>query len=178
MNTTSTTTSEKGAPVFTSDGKVVEITGNLWDQEADIICITTNGFVKNNGKAVMGRGVAKEATERVKGIQTMLGTCIKKYGNAVCPITQYNYEKDGEEQTRIICSFPTKHNWWEDSDLELIRRSAEQLALVVEAYQLDSVVVPRPGCGNGNLTWEEVSVILNEVWGGDTRFKVITFDES
>ena len=37
-----------------------EIRGDLFTQEADTICITTNGFVKANGECVMGRGCAKQ----------------------------------------------------------------------------------------------------------------------
>ena len=36
-----------------------EITGDLWDyyrRPMHTICITTNGTIKKNGKAVMGRG--------------------------------------------------------------------------------------------------------------------------
>ncbi len=39
---------------------------NLWDADADnvLLCITTNGYVKNNGECVMGRGCALEAKTR------------------------------------------------------------------------------------------------------------------
>jgi len=35
-----------------------ELRGNLFHTPCDVICITTNGFVKRNGEAVMGRGCA------------------------------------------------------------------------------------------------------------------------
>lgn len=38
-----------------------EVVGNMWAIPADAYCITTNGFVKKNGEAVMGAGCAKEA---------------------------------------------------------------------------------------------------------------------
>jgi len=37
---------------------------NLWEYPADARVITTNGFVKNNGEAVMGRGCAREAARK------------------------------------------------------------------------------------------------------------------
>ena len=158
------------------DNKLTEIIGDLWDQEADIICITTNGFVKNNGQAVMGKGCAKEAVERIGGIKSMLGTLIKKHGNCVSPIINMDYiDDEGNSHSRVLCSFPVKNNWWEDADLNIIARSARQLLVVVDAYQLENVVVPRPGCGAGNLKWEDVRPVLEEVWGGDSRIKVIDF---
>ena len=39
-----------------------EITGNILNyigKPKTLVCITTNGFVKNNGEAVMGAGCAK-----------------------------------------------------------------------------------------------------------------------
>ena len=50
-----------------------EITGNLFDQTADAICITTNGFVKDNGRCVAGRGCAKMAKDRWRNFDLELG---------------------------------------------------------------------------------------------------------
>ena len=46
-----------------------EITGDIWDyhKQGHWIVITTNGTVKSNGEAVMGRGIALQA--RAKFIQ-------------------------------------------------------------------------------------------------------------
>ena len=43
-------------------------------------CITTNGFVKRNGEAVMGRGTARQATLRFPGLCTRLGRLLKQSG--------------------------------------------------------------------------------------------------
>ena len=47
----------------------------------DIICITTNGFVKKDGCAVMGRGCAQEAKNRYPNINKLLGIHINTKGN-------------------------------------------------------------------------------------------------
>lgn len=146
---------------------MIEITGNLWDQEADALVITTNGFVKNNGEAVMGRGCAKEATERYPGIAKRLGTLLSQSSsldsNRVWIINA----------NPIIVSFPVKWNWWERGDLALIERSAQELAILAEAQEWERVILPRPGCGNGQLSWEDVrpliSMYLNDC------FEVITY---
>ena len=44
-----------------------EVTGNIWDYPADIVCITTNGSTTRNGSAVMGKGIALQAKERYPG---------------------------------------------------------------------------------------------------------------
>lgn len=128
-----------------------EITGNMWDIEADAYCITTNGFVKKNGEAVMGAGCAKEARNKFPGIPKILGDMITKCGNRVCPLW-----KDGP----FIVSFPVKHAWWETADLKLIEQSAADLMLMANMLEWRKVLLPRPGCGNGKLKWEDVKEVL------------------
>ena len=78
-----------------------ELRGNLHDIPCDVVCITTNGFVSKNGKAVMGRGCAKEIKEREPGIDVILGTKIRELGPGVLPLKTL---ADG----KTILSFPVK----------------------------------------------------------------------
>ena len=52
---------------------MIEVVGNLWTYAADFRAITTNGTVKFDGRAVMGRGCAREATQRYPKIARQLG---------------------------------------------------------------------------------------------------------
>lgn len=127
-----------------------EITGNLWDHNNvdTVICITTNGFVKKNGEAVMGRGCAREACVKYPGLSKRLGAHLLLRGNVPVWLT-----------TGLV-TFPVKHNWYEDADLALIALSAEWLKR--EALNLGQkwFVLPRPGCGNGRLQWDDVRPLL------------------
>jgi hypothetical protein len=119
-----------------------------------VILITTNGFVKKNGECVMGRGCALEATQRIPQIASLIGYHIQRNGNVPMRVPGKN-----------ILTFPVKHNWWEPADLKLIVKSAEWLAGLDPAYQYH---LPRPGCGNGRLNWEDVRPYLeplpDNVW--------------
>ena len=144
-----------------------EIKGNLWDywDHDHIICITTNGFVKKNGECVMGRGCAAECVKRIPGVAKYLGRMIEHFGNHV----QYMTDKP----LPIVVSFPVKHNWWERADLDLIKRSTNELLdLWNNGLTHKEVIIPRPGCGNGGRTWEEVKPILSIL---PDEFAVITF---
>ena len=77
----------------------------------------------------------------------------------------------GEVGSCRIIAFPVKHHWAQKADLELIRKSAEQLVEI--SQYCERVLIPRPGCGNGQLNWEEVKPILEEIL--DDRFYVISF---
>ena len=60
-----------------------EITGNIWDfyAQGKWIVITTNGNTKSNGEAIMGRGVALEAAQRLPELPQMLGQRLRAGGN-------------------------------------------------------------------------------------------------
>jgi len=52
---------------------VLEYIGEMFDTDAQAVCITTNKFVKKNGAAVMGRGCAKQAMQLMPGIEFIVG---------------------------------------------------------------------------------------------------------
>jgi hypothetical protein len=62
-----------------------------------------------------------------------------------------------------LISFPTKRHWREDSDIELIKRSAQELVSILKDDPAKRVLFTRPGCGNGNLDWEDVRPILQTI---------------
>ena len=161
------------------------------------ICITTNGVVKRNGDAVMGRGCAKDATLLYPGTERQLGMKLNKNGNQ----TQLIWEdwEDGD-WLRDIVAFPTKPaivtvspekenivrhmqrrlevgsrapGWAAKSTLGLIKRSAEQLVALADARSWEFCVIPRPGCANGGLDWKDVKEVLEQEL--DNRFYCISY---
>jgi len=131
-----------------------EANGNLWDfyeQPNAVVCITTNGTVKNNGEVVMGRGCAREAKDKFPHVPRFLGRWIKRHGNVPAYFVG----------SRLM-TFPVKHNWWEQADLALIEQSAKALADKANRVGL-TFYLPRPGCGNGRLTWDEVRPVIEPI---------------
>lgn len=148
---------------------MIEIKGELFEQtDADAICITTNGAIRNDGCCVMGRGCALEATRRFPGIAKLLGDCIKGGGNHV-----YCLQLHDPTIPYHIYSFPVKHHWSELADLDLIIQSAREMAIIADVQEYNHVVIPRPGCGNGRLSWDQVKLALREIL--DDRFYIITW---
>lgn len=154
---------------------MIEVYGDLWSYlDVGWLCITTNGTIKNNGRCVMGKGCAREAKDKLWDIDLKLGELIESNGNVVNLLDRFH---SGYTEPVMVFSFPVKHNWWEIADLELIRRSCQQLREI----WLDSghgllVVIPQPGCGNGGRLWEwEVKPIMEEELPED-EFRVITWD--
>lgn len=145
---------------------MIEVTGNLWTYPADVRVITTNGFVKKNGEAVMGRGCAKEASVRWPELPKILGRHLQTLGNIPLLFP-------ASVGILNLVSFPVKHNWFEKADPELIRVSATVISAWADLNNWQTIVIPRPGCGNGQLKWEDVKPILAPIL--DDRFHIITF---
>lgn len=141
--------------------------GNLWEYPSDAIVITTNGFVKKNGEAVMGRGCAWEAAQMMPWLPASLGLSIKQDGNIV---QDFGYR---QELKKRLLTMPVKHNWFEPADINLIEESAHGLRYLVHICELEKVVMPRPGCGNGQLSWQDVKPVLDKIL--DDRFVAITW---
>lgn len=120
------------------------------DVQSRCVVITTNGTVKRGGACVMGRGIAKEAKDRYPGLDMSIGHTIITQGNHVHMIGD-------------LCTFPVKHMYWDRADLELIKRSAEELSKIALENPDTLFILPRPGCGNGGRTWEEVCPIIEPI---------------
>ena len=128
----------------------------------EAMTVTTNGMIKKDGTAVMGRGIAKSVNDRY-GVSLKLAEHIKKHGNTPCDLGIYNGYH--------ILSFPTKNDWRDNSDIELIKQSAKHIVKIANDLCLERIYITKPGCANGHLDWEnEVKPALIEIF--DDRFVV------
>lgn len=154
--------------VFSNAGDIFALPQNL----SEAVCITTNGIVKKDGRAVMGAGIAKQANMSFNGLALNLGNLLTRYGNQVYDMGFYRDSISGK-QIRII-TFPTKHNWRDKSDLELIETSARQLVNICNEAGITTCYLTRPGCSNGGLNWEsQVRPLLESIL--DNRFVIADY---
>lgn len=153
-----------------------EVTGNMFELVKtglyDGMCITTNGVVKQDGACVMGRGCALEIRKYVEGIEFDLGDMITNYGNYVFELGNMPLKHTADHIVEIF-SFPTKHNWKDKSDIKLIILSAKMLMNTIEVKGLKSVLLPRPGCGNGGLNWSAVKYAIAPIL--DHRINIVSY---
>ena len=130
---------------------------------SEAMCVTTNGMIKNNGRAVMGRGLALSVENRYH-VAAKLAEHIRMCGNTPCDLGIY----DGFH----VLSFPTKNDWRNASDLQLIKESSAKLVQLADDLNLTKIYTVRPGCGLGNLNWEtQVRPAIEPIL--DNRFIVI-----
>jgi hypothetical protein len=77
-----------------------------------------------------------------------------------------------------LITFPVKRNWWEVADLALIERSARELLKIIEVKRIrGAIYLPRPGCGNGRLKWEDVKKIFLPILKSD-QFHIVTYSRT
>jgi len=146
---------------------MIEREGDIWECEADWICIPTNGDLRANKSAVMGAGLAKQAAMLCRNVDVALGMLIAKNGNHTQSLGTWVVKGVAY---RLI-AFPTKNAWRAPSDLDLIRRSAKELngLLLGDAV----VALPRVGTGCGQLGWGVVRPVLMEELP-EARFMVVS----
>lgn len=148
-----------------------EVTGDLWAyDDGQIIArvITTNGFVKANGSAVLGAGVAKQAVERFgNGLAVKVGEYIERWGNH---LHAFPPNADAGRDYWLV-TLPVKPERGPNGEpgfkakaqIDLIRRSCQELlAWAISISETGTIVLPRPGCGNGGLDWSEVRPVVEE----------------
>jgi len=135
--------------------------GNLWTfHHFDPVCITTNGMIRKDGTLVMGAGIALQAKQRFPEVPRKLADAVKIYGNRTMYLTQER-----------MFSFPTKHDWRDKSDINLIAESCTQLVGLTNKCKFSRVYLPVPGCANGQLDWNEVNPVISDIL--DDRFIVV-----
>lgn len=138
-----------------------ETVGDIWEyaDRGELIVITTNGSLTRDGRAVFGRGVAKQAALRYPRLADKLGRLLAEQGNHAFDLGCG------------IVTFPVEETAWSQPDLRIIARSAGELRLLADRSRWEHIVVPRPGCGGGGLLWHDVRPLLESCF--DHRFLVI-----
>lgn len=140
-----------------------EIVANIWDFKDDVKVITTNGAVYH-GKAVMGAGLALQASSRYDLLPNFLGIEIISHGNHCYYFPDYK-----------IITFPTKsREFWKKSSYDLIIQSMNELIDICKRNGIDKIIFPHVGCKNGGLKWENVKEkILKILYHPNINFVVV-----
>src|SRR5690606_30275666 len=149
---------------------MIEKFGNMWvyldeyKDQIDAICCTTNKVVKKNGELVMGAGIAKDFANEYSWLPKYFGQRLLN-GNHVNGFMTVLLKS----KLHLI-ALPTKEHWQDDSSISLITDSINTLKLVTTVMGWKRVILPRPGCKNGGLSWNDEIKPLCETILNDDRF--------
>lgn len=146
--------------------------GNAYEHfsPGDVICTTTNGEVKKNGRAVMGAGIAKFVRDTFQDIDLRLASLLNEHGNRSFRLGTYFYKG----KPVVLATFPTKEKWEDPSQLDLIETSARQIVQMADKFGWKKIYIPIPGCSNGGLVWSQVKEKLTCL---DDRFIIFSINK-
>lgn len=162
------------------------IHADIWTSQAPMVCITTNGCVTNDGRLVMGRGVAEQAKDKFPDIDARAGEYILKhyqsadrernmaifdYGFFALPLEPNLYH------INILGMFQTKEKFWHYSTYALVWRAMLGLNAFLEKAKppIARVALVYPGIGFGGLKPQQVEPIIERL---DKRVEVYRNDEA
>lgn len=139
------------------------ICGDLW-RYGDWKVIPTNLSINKDGLAVMGKGVAKQASLKYGN----LPRAYAKYLKIIPQPSLYLYPLG-----KLIC-LPVKRKWRDQANLSLIEEGVR--ALAKQGDGIDGIALPLIGCGFGELDALDVLPILAHHLT-DNRFVLILRDK-
>ena len=136
--------------------------GDVWSVfgKTDLFLITTNSFIKRDGRLVMGRGIALEATKRIPHVAKVFGD---KVTSRCGHLGNYGLLIWKRRKEQSIAIFQVKRFFSDSAELELITMSAKQLASLAEKYPDARFDLNFPGIGFGKLNREEVLPIIEQL---------------
>lgn len=136
---------------------LIPATGDLLDSKAQ-------GLVNPvNCVGVAGAGLALQFRKRWP-VQTAEYTAFCKAGKMRPGVIHDALLVDGR---RILC-VPTKRNWREKSELEVVAMGLAGLKLYLEETGMESIALPPLGCGLGGLPKFQVAALIR-AWLGNSR---------
>ena len=134
--------------------------GNIWDiyPHTDLFLFTSNGVV-NNGKLVMGAGIAKQVRDRFKGIDAAIGKTILSGGyNLNNPYGLLLSPNKGK-----VGLFQTKLHWKDESPLWLVEKSTKMLIEWANNNPNKRIDMTYPAIANGGRTVDEIYPIIQHL---------------
>lgn len=126
------------------------IQGNIFDSPAQVIVNTVNTV------GVMGKGLALSFKQRYPEMFNRYRAACEKKQLTVGKLMLF-YEPD-----HWILLFPTKENWRNPSKLEYLEKGLFKFVNTYADKNITSIAFPKLGCGNGELSWDEVKPLMEK----------------
>jgi len=142
------------------------VTGDMFTGRCDVLLVTTNAVVRNDGRLVMGRGAARTAVLKYPKCDLVFGSMVRDFG------PNYGVLYYAPKPDLRLGIFQVKQHWADKADLHLIQRSVDVLrSTCTNLWKNRSVRLNFPGIGNGRLTEEQVLPLLRDLPDNVTIWK-------
>jgi hypothetical protein len=133
--------------------------GDMFETPCDVLIVTTNSTIKNNGAVVMGRGAAQQARDTFSRCDLRFGNLIKHYHAGVYGLVWYS-----DLQGQILGAFQVKRHFKDTADIGLIVSAVDILKrLACTDWNRMTISLNFPGIGNGGLNRLDVEPLLYDL---------------
>jgi O-acetyl-ADP-ribose deacetylase (regulator of RNase III) len=137
--------------------------GNIFDSTAQCLVNPVNCV------GVMGAGLAAEFKHR---FPSMFDTYKKLCNDGTLRVGKIGFYALKQSPGTIICLFPTKNHWHDRSTIETINLSLQMLVKYAPKMKIDTIALPKVGCGLGGLNFKLQVQPLIERNFSNTKFNV------
>ena len=124
--------------------------GDIFTSPAQTIVNTVNTV------GVMGKGIALEFKKRYPSMFESYKSACEKNRLKTGSLMLF-YEAD-----HWVLNFPTKEHWRSPSRLEYIEQGLIKFTNIYVEYGITSIAFPKLGCGNGDLSWDDVKPLMEK----------------
>lgn len=124
------------------------IEGDIFNSPAQVIVNTVNTV------GVMGKGLALSFKKRYPEMFEAYRRACEKRQLTIGKLMLY-YAPD-----HWIMMFPTKENWRNPSKIDYIEEGLKKFVNTYTDKSITSIAFPKLGCGNGELSWDDVKPVM------------------
>ena len=115
----------------------------------------------------MGAGIAVEFNNYFCTKQRLT----QRIGTYV-PVWDSNIIKGSCIREGRVLNLITKRNYWNEPTLQQMRYALDEMKTLAEEYDIETIVMPRIGCGIDRLSWPNVSILVQDVFN-ETNINII-----
>lgn len=144
------------------------ITGNLLESKTEALVNTVNTV------GVMGKGIALQFKERFPMNFKVYAAAAKNKEVRIGKMLVVN--EITMEGPKTIINFPTKTEWYRNSQYEFIEEGLQDLVKVINTNKIKSIAIPPLGCGNGKLKWSKVKSLMEKYLAPLTDVEILVFE--
>lgn len=123
-------------------------TGDILKENAEALVNTVNCV------GVMGRGIALQFKKTFPDNFKAYAEACKR--EELLPGRLFIFKTQSMINPRYIINFPTKRHWRGKSRIEDIESGLNNLAKIIQKYNINSIAIPPLGSGLGGLDWQVV----------------------
>ena len=136
---------------------MIKKTGDMWSifDLSDFFIVTTNSYIRRDGKIVMGRGIAKQLAERFPTIP-------HEFAKQTTHLGTYGLIIHLRDDTHLG-AFQVKHHFADPATLSLIEYSTRHLTNLANRLPSNRFDINFPGIGNGRLKYDDVLPVIEQL---------------